>query len=419
MNSFRIDLVSTGEEILRGEVIDTNAAFASEVLDEKGFHIGRRYTCGDDPKELKDTLEAAVVDSAAVIVCGGLGPTIDDRTADALSALLGRPLITDRKFLKELKDRFNKMGIKFGENQARQARRPENSEFIPNPKGTAPGIFASTDDGKLLFCLPGPPREFKPMIVDEVIPRLTQHQTSLGHSIHTETKTLRAFGAGEGYLAEKLGDLEAEVHGLSLGFRAALPEVHIKLRVSGLSSDKAGRALEQAELLARQRIGRFIFGTGQKSLPELVVDMLRDKALTLALAESCTGGLVAKLITDVPGASEVFSMSAVTYSNKSKSAMLQVPPKIIDEHGAVSQHTVKAMAQGARAIADSSIAVAITGIAGPGGGTEKKPIGTVWFALADEHTCKTTLKSFPNLGRDSLRSWAAYYALDLVRRAIA
>ncbi len=418
-NFFRVSLVSTGEEILRGEVLDTNASFASELLDDNGFSIYRRYTCGDEPKEIQETIHDAVRDADVVIICGGLGPTLDDRTVDAVSAVLSRPVETDENFVLELKTLFKKMGIKFSSNQARQARRPENAEFIPNPHGTAPGIIAVTDDGKLLFCLPGPPREFKPMMKDRVLPRLLQHATSLGQNTQATTVTLRAFGAGEGLLAEMLGDLESEIKGLRLGFRAALPEIHIKLRMTGLDTDDTEKALTMAQDLVRQRIGRFLFGNGEKPMAEVVLDLLKDKNMTLAVAESCTGGLVAKLLTDVPGASEVFLLSAVTYSNESKSVMLNVPSEIIEKHGAVSQQCVKAMAQGVRARANSSIAVAVTGIAGPGGGTENKPIGTVWFAMADEHTCKTTLKSFPNLGRDSLRAWASYYALDLIRRSIA
>ncbi len=410
----RVSIVSTGEEILRGEVLDTNAAFAAAALDERGFALGPRFTCGDAASELEATLRAAL-DTAEVVVCsGGLGPTVDDRTLEAAAAVLGVALQPAPDLLAALRAKFTAAGLPFTDNQARQARLPRGAESLANPHGTAPGIAASSG-GRWLFCLPGPPREFRPMLQQAVLPRLDRLR---GAAAPIRQRLLRAFGRGEGWLADRLGPLEDELPGLELGFWAATPEIHIKLRTRGLAAEPAAELLDRAEALVRERLGRHVFASGQTGLPETVLDLLRDRDLTLAAAESCTGGLVGKLLTDVPGSSAVFLLSAVTYADEAKQRLLGVAPELLAAHGAVSEECVRAMAAGARRLAESDLALAITGIAGPGGASPDKPVGTVWFATAGADGVQTKLRRFPAFERDAIRLLAAYSALDLIRRRV-
>ncbi len=413
----RVSIVSTGEEILRGEVLDTNAAFASELLDDAGFAMGRRYTCGDAQEELTATLAAALAEADAVICCGGLGPTSDDRTAEAAAEVAGVDLITDPDLLSELKEKFAAYGLPFTDNQARQAQLPAGAEAVPNPRGTAAGIACRIGQVRL-YCLPGPPREFRPMLEQDILPRLLHARAELAEQSHAAVRVLRTFGRGEGALADAVGDLEAEVPHLELGYRAAMPEIHVKLRARRPTRAEAEAVLDRAEALVRERLGVVVFGRGQQGVAAATLALLQERDLTLAAAESCTGGLVGKLLTDVPGASASFLMSAVTYANQAKQAILGVPAEVIAEHGAVSEACALAMAEGARARSGADLAVAVTGIAGPDGGTEDKPVGTVWFATAGPDGTRSKLRTFPPFDRESLRRLAAHAAIDLIRRRL-
>lgn len=411
----RLSLVSTGEEILRGEVLDTNAAFAADLLDQHGFVLVRHHTTGDDLEAIAETFRLALAEATLVIASGGLGPTQDDRTVEALAQVAEVPLVEDAAIRRGLSERFQSLGLLFTENQLRQARLPAGALAIPNPRGTAPGIDFSFG-GKRVFCLPGPPREFEPMLTEAVLPPLKTERARREPAIARGCRVLRVFGRGEGHLAHELDDLPHRIPNLELGFRATMPEVHIKLRLARPTAAEVARALDEAEALARERLGPHVFASNSRSLPEVVLDLLRERHQTLALAESCTGGLCAKLLTDVPGSSDVLLLSAVTYADRAKQAVLGVDPALLEAHGAVSAECARAMAEGARRVAQSDIAVAITGIAGPAGGSTEKPVGLVYFALADAAGTITRERRFGPLSRDFIRRLAAHTALDLVRR---
>ncbi|MBN2497867.1 MAG: competence/damage-inducible protein A [Deltaproteobacteria bacterium] len=414
----RVSLVSTGEEILRGEVLDTNAALAAAKLDARGFALVRRHTCGDGLDGIRETLELALAEADAVIVCGGLGPTADDRTAEALARALGVALETDQDLLRAIEARFASLGIPFTPNQARQARLPAGAESIENRAGTAPGISARSEGGAQVFCLPGPPLEYRSMLEDRVLPELESLRAKQGESAVFARRVLRVFGRGEGAVEDALGDLESEVPGLELGFRAALPEIHLKLRARADTGERAEELIEQAAKLARARLGADLFSEHDRSLPECVVEALIARGLTLAAAESCTGGLLGKLVTDVPGASETFLLSAVTYANQAKQDVLGVEADLLREHGAVSAECAQAMARGVRRIAKADIGLSTTGIAGPTGGSTDKPVGTVFVGLSTSEGTTARKLRFPPRDRDFIRRLAAHAALDLLRREV-
>jgi nicotinamide-nucleotide amidase len=413
----RVDLISTGDEILYGEVVDTNTSRAASLLFDHGFKVGRHHTCGDDLDDLTATLKLALQEADAVICCGGLGPTQDDRTLEAVAAALGVELGDDPGLLEELKQKLEKVGVAFTQNQARQARLPRGARSMPNNHGTAPGVEARGEKG-LLFCLPGPPAEYRPMLQEQVLPRLLEEKSRGAVEDVTAVRTLRLFGRGEGWVEDALGDLPDRVGGLSIGFRAAMPEVHVKLKAVGSTAAETQATLDTAEKLAREKLGHLVFATGDQSFPAAVVEMLKERGMTLAAAESCTGGLLGKLITDVPGSSAVFLLSAVTYANEMKAKLLKVPHEIIQAHGAVSAKCATAMAEGIRALSGADLAVAVTGIAGPDGGTKEKPVGTLYFSVSDAEGTVTKHRFFPARDRDFIRRLSAHTALYFIRRRV-
>lgn len=412
----RVSIVSTGEEVLRAEIQDENARFLSCALLELGLEVGRRFTCGDALADVVRTLEQALADCDVLIGSGGLGPTSDDRTLEALSAVLQAPLEICPEMLERLRGMFASLGMPFTENQARQARRPAGALFLENEVGTAPGI-AARGRGVEIFWLPGPPAELTRMFERQVMPRLERMRQERFANERAAHRTLCLFGRGEGWVEDRLAPLEASMPDVSWGYRAHLPEIQVKLY--GRSADGAALAerLDRAEAEVRARLGDVVFSTGA-SLAETVLGLLRQHGLTLAAAESCTGGLIAKQLTDVPGASASFLLSAVTYANAAKETVLDVSPEILRAHGAVSEACARAMAEGARRVSGADLAVSATGIAGPDGGTPEKPVGLVHFALAHPAGTTASRRVFRHRSRDAVRALAAGHALDMVRRHV-
>lgn len=413
----RVDLISTGDEVLFGEIVDTNKAHAAALLSDHGFGVRRHWTCGDGLADLTSVLQQALAKADAVICCGGLGPTPDDRTAEAAAQALGVDLRIDPDVLTELRARFEALGLPITANQEHQARLPAGAAALDNPAGTAPGIEARQGD-VLLFCLPGPPAEFLPMLAGPVLSRLKQERRRRGDQRLCRVRVLRVFGKGEGWIADRLEGFEDACSGLGLGFQAVLPEVHLKLRARADDQAAADTMLDRAEAWVRERLGDLVHGVGDQSLAAGLLDLCRARGLSLAVAESCTGGLVGTLLTDVPGASDVFMLSAVTYANPLKHKLLGVPTAVLDRHGAVSAQCARAMAAGVRELAGSHIGLAVTGVAGPGGGTAEKPVGTVYFGICDEAGSDTKHRVFAFRDRGFIRKLAAFSAMALVRRRI-
>jgi nicotinamide-nucleotide amidase len=405
-------IVSIGNELLIGHTADTNATYISQQLLSIGLPVVSVYTVGDDVGQIARALKRAAEDACFVIATGGLGPTDDDLTRQAFSELLNAKLQLDSKLLEDIRRFFEKRGLPMPEKNAIQAHIPAGAQPIENPIGTAPGIFAKMQN-KLLFALPGVPVEMKQMFEASVLPRLKQQ----GGKGFTVVRKVRCFGAGESVIAEKLGNLMARQ-------RNPLINSTVDSGVITLHVVADAKTKQQAEQLAKKDIehlksllGDLIFGTDDQTLPEVVGGLLAQKHKTIAVAESCTGGLLAKLFTDIPGSSAYFTHGWITYSNNAKTEQLGIAPRAIEKNGAVSELVASAMALAARQKAQSNFAIAITGIAGPAGGTEQKPVGLVYISVSSDNNCQTKRFLFSHT-RDIIRHRAALTALNMLRLAL-
>jgi nicotinamide-nucleotide amidase len=411
--SLRCEILSTGDEVLTGQIADTNAAFLADQLGSLGLEVVRHTTVGDDRATLADAFRALGARADVVLCTGGLGPTIDDLTTEVAADVLGVGFRLDEPALARMESLWRRRGLAMPENNRKQAMLPEPAEVLANPIGTAPG-FAVKIDRAWFFFMPGVPREMKRMFAEQVVPRV---QALRGEATVFEVRVLRSFGLTESATDQALAGLEAQFPGVKLGFRAHFPEIQIKLTVKGPDVAEARARLDAATAEVLRRVGTRVF-SDSAPLEQVVGEKLRAHGATLATAESCTGGLVAEMITRVPGSSEYFDRSFVTYSNRAKVEMLGVDEAILIEHGAVSEPTARAMAEGARARAGTTYAVALTGIAGPGGGTADKPVGLVWVALAGPDGTAVRRLDIP-FQREQVRGLSAMAALEMLRRALS
>jgi nicotinamide-nucleotide amidase len=335
---------------------------------------------GDDFAAIKSRLHYLLTFTDAVICTGGLGPTADDITTAAIARAFDLPLFTDEGVLQSIRDRFTQYHLPWIENNAKQAVFPQGSEVILNPIGTAPG-FALQVSGKLIFVIPGVPSETRRMLPEGVLPILRRYfPQNDGHSLK---QTIKTFGLGEGAVDKKLADVNFEALGVSVGFYPVFPENHVVLIARSDSLEQAQKNLQKAQDEVTARLSDFIFSYGEQTLEEMIAAELIQKKLTIAVAESCTGGLIANRLTDVSGSSVYFERGLVTYSNEAKISMLKVSVDLIEKHGAVSEETARGMAEGVRRLAGTNLGLSSTGIAGPTGGTKEKPVGTVYIALTD------------------------------------
>jgi nicotinamide-nucleotide amidase len=410
----RAEILTVGDEILTGKIVDTNSSLVIRKLLAAGVPVRRIQTCGDDEADLVATLAAAVAAADLLVVVGGLGPTDDDRTTSAAARVFGRKLVRDERSLALLKERFAAYAIPFTANNEKQAWFPEGATILTNTAGTAPG-FAMRDGEKLAFFLPGPPREVEPMLDLSVVPMV---RTNLGFAAVVRPRVYKTFGLTESQLDATIAGKPLDLPGCAVGMRAHFPEIHLHVTVEAENADEADRLAREADAWARGHLGDLIFSDEpDRGLEDIVVGLLIARAKTLALAESCTGGMIGEMITRVPGASDVFDRGCVVYSNTAKTDLLGVPETLLAEHGAVSEACAVAMARGARERAGTDLAVAVTGIAGPGGGTPEKPVGTVFIALTDGG--RTACRPFGfRGGRPWVRTLSAYAALDGLRRLL-
>ena len=405
-------IVTIGNELLNGHTTDTNATFICQKLLSIGVPVVSVYTVGDDISQIVSALKRAAEDADIVIVTGGLGPTDDDLTRQAFAEFLGVKLILDESLLANIRNFFEKTNLPMPERNAIQAHIPSGAQPVENPLGTAPGIFAEYQK-KLLFALPGVPFEMKQMLENSIMP-LIQRQ---GDDTFTVIRKVRCFGAGESVIAEKLGDLMNRQRNpiINSTVNAAVITLHV---VASAKSKQQAEQLAQKDIdHLKSLLGDLIFGLDDQTLPEVVGRLLASQHKTIATAESCTGGLVAKLITDIPGASDYFTYGWVTYSNKAKVEQLGILPELIEKYGAVSEQVDSAMAQAAKQKAKSDFAIAITGIAGPTGGTEQKPVGLVFISVCSDNNCLTKQFYFSQT-RDIIRQRAALTALNMLRLAL-
>lgn len=408
----RVALLNTGSELLLGDVQDRHLVFIAREIFPLGLRINEQRTVPDG-SAIRDALSELFSRSEILFVSGGLGPTTDDITREIVADLLGLELRKDSELLASLKHRLATRGIKWTSRIARQADVPVGAQVLANENGSASGLYLKANinpriPSPHLFVLPGPPRELQPMFRDSVISMLR----SIAPPPETaDCRIYRITGIGESLVEEAIGEKILAIPGIELGYCARPGDVDV--RIIGETE-----ALDRANTIITAALRASIYSITGEDLEEVLVKLLTAKNETLAVAESCTGGLLANRITNVPGASEVFVAGYVTYANAAKIDILSVDPKLIERHGAVSEPVVRAMAEGARARAKSTYALATTGIAGPGGGLPNKPVGTVYIALAsaDSETISKKL-FFPN-DRETFKQQTAQAAFDLLRRRL-
>lgn len=407
----RIELLNTGTELLLGNTVNTHAAWFGRELFKLGLRIARQTTVPDG-EAIREAMAEAVTRADALIVTGGLGPTSDDLTREITAEVLGLDLITDEAALRSLEAFFALRGRPMADANLKQVLIPVGADVLPNANGTAPGVYVPPRlNGRshcAVFLLPGPPRELYPMVHAEVIPRL---RALSGVETPPSVLELKFTGIGESDFHQGIDSRLAEIPGLEYGYCAHIGEVD--LRLIGTPE-----ALAQGHAIALAAFQPFLISDDGSSLEETVVRLLTEKRLTLATAESCTGGLISNRITDVPGASGVFTHGFITYANEAKVSLLGVSPADLEAHGAVSETVARQMAAGALQASGADLAVAVTGIAGPGGGSDEKPVGTAWIGLAARGSETVAFKVFHPRNRHDFKLAVSQAALDALRRKL-
>ena len=371
------EIVSVGTELLLGQIVDTNATHLAQILSRVGITSHFRTTVGDNPERLKDTLTLALSRADLILTIGGLGPTADDLTKEAVAEVLNVELVEDQTHRKWLHERVGSQEA-VPESFWKQAQVPDEGRGLPNPNGTALGALFEKN-GKVVICLPGPPNEMIPMTEQSVEPYLRE-RTSGNRSL-IQSRTLRIVGMGESKVEAQVRDLMASDNPTVAPY-AKTGEVHLRITARAPSPEEAFALIAPREAALRERLGDVVYGVDGETLESVVVGLLNLLGQSLAAAESCTGGLISKRLTDVPDASRVFGLALVTYSNEAKTEFLGVPEELIARVGAVSPEVARAMAVGAKQAGKADIGISVTGIAGPGGGSDAKPVGTVHIGLA-------------------------------------
>jgi len=408
----RVEVLNTGTELLLGSVLNTHPRIFAEALWPLGLRLQRQVTVPDGGEGIRGALEDAFGRAEIVLMTGGLGPTTDDISREAVAELLGLEMIHDETVMDAIRARFARRGLEMSARNARQAQRPPQAIVLPNNHGTAPGLYLPPQPWRggetpHLFLLPGPPRELQPMFIEGVLPILQQ---VVAPRPTVEMRVFRTSGLGESNVEQMVGEPLLAL-GIELGYCARPGEVDLRTIGAPAVLDEAARIIEE-------KLGPHIVTRDQRTLEKVVVDMLTERHETLAVAESCTGGFLAHRVTNVPGASVVFVEGFVTYANAAKTRALGVDPALIEAHGAVSESVARAMAEGARRYSQADHALSTTGIAGPGGGTEEKPVGTVFIALATKLGPTVVERHRFGSNRENFKDHATQAALNLLRRAM-
>lgn len=408
----KIGILVVGDELTRGMIADANASFMARAFQEEGWEVSFVVLSGDGGEDIATALHFLLLRSRAVVVTGGLGPTADDRTTESLARALGRGCYLDKEVLRWIRERFAFMGFPWTENNAKQAVFPEGAEPVENPVGTAWG-YVLEEAGKIVAVLPGVPSEVKRLFPEGILPRLRRWFSGTGEG--PPRRTVKMFGLSESRIDETLSGVDFSSLGVSLGFYPRFPENHLVLTARHTERAVAEEHLARAVERVRECLGKYIFAYDEETLEGMVAALLTERKKTLAVAESCTGGLVADRLTDVPGSSAWFERGLVVYSNASKEELLRVPPSVLREYGAVSGETARIMAEGVRSLAGTDLGLSTTGIAGPAGGTDLKPVGTVFIAVAGDKG--TVCREFRfRWGRRRVKEISAQWALEMMRR---
>lgn len=407
----KVEFITTGNEILSGLTVDTNFSWAADKFSTNGIITSYHVTVSDDKDDITAAYLAASKRSGFIIVTGGLGPTDDDLTAETAAGFFGVDLSFDESSYGELREKLRKRGRKVLDVHRKQALFPLGSEIIRNNTGTSNG-FKFIFQGSAYYFLPGVPREFKSMIEDFVLPDVL---SSSGENNYLLQKVIKTVGLGESEVAVKLQDLNIEDADFS--YRIKFPEIHLKLVARSSSKEEAEKIINKNCEEINKQLGDFIYSDSDQSMEKVVADLLLKNKLTIATAESCTGGLLGNLLTDIPGSSEYFLGGVVSYTNESKSRLLGVEDGLFEKVGAVSDEVVRQMASGIRRENSSDIGVGISGIAGPGGGTEEKPVGTVYIGVDYMNHVYSYRYNFHGTRKD-IKLASAVNALDIVRNLI-
>lgn len=404
------EIIAVGSELLTPYRLDTNSLFLTAELNRSGFRVRRKHVVGDHDEDLRQVFRGALERVELVISSGGLGPTQDDLTRETVSDLLGRKLKLNETILRGIQERFRSFGRTMPDVNGRQAMVPEGAEPLENTRGTAPGLWIE-QNGKVVVLLPGPTSELQAMFVREVKPRLARR----GGNLRLYTRDLRITGLPESEVDQRVSPIYKQYPGAETTILSAPGEIQLHPRV--WSDDKAAATKLLDELVERFRmaLGENLFSTSGEALETVVAGELQEHRATVAVAESCTGGMLAARLTNVPGSSSYFRGGVVSYSNDLKSAWVDVPKELIEAKGAVSAEVALAMAHGIRQQTNATLGVGVTGIAGPGGGTPEKPVGLVHIAVVNEKSAKERTFRFPG-DRDRIRHQATQAALDMVRR---
>lgn len=408
----QLEIVTIGTELLLGFTIDTNGAELGRQLASLGIRVVRRTSVADRPDEIREAVASALARTGAVITTGGLGPTRDDITKHVIARLYGWPLDFDEGLWQALVERYRRRGRVPAESNRSQAEVPRGAVVLPNRWGSAPGLWLEGDPG-LVIMLPGVPLEMRNLLADAVVPRLAAR----GGAGVIRSRTVRVTGIPESTLAERMGEIETAIAPLTLAYLPGLDGVDLRLTAWSLPAAEADARLERAVAEVRDRAGNVVYGEEADDLAALVLERARRRGVRLAVAESCTGGILGGRLTDTPGSSDVFAGGVIAYEDAAKERLLGVPRALLDAHGAVSEAAAVAMAQGAVARLGVDLAVSVTGIAGPGGGSETKPVGTVWFGIADRVGATATHAILIGT-RAEIRHRAAQAALFLLFRRL-
>jgi nicotinamide-nucleotide amidase len=407
------EIVAIGTEILLGDLVDTNSAWLSQRLAALGVNVYRHTAVGDNRERIVAALGEAAARSDLVVTSGGLGPTSDDLTHECLSLLTGRPLAEYPEARRHVDEMFRRFGRKPTPSNYKQALFPEGSRLIPNPLGTAMGALLE-HEGTLFATFPGVPGEMRTMFEETLAPAIRERTEGT-----IVSRTLWFVGIGESALAERVQDL-LDARDPTVAPLAGEGKVRLRITTRAATPEEAREKIKPVEREILSRLGRYYFGRDDETLESAVGRLLRERGETLAVAESCTGGLLAKRLTDIPGSSEYFREGIVAYSNEAKERLLMVPRELLVEHGAVSEPVARRMAEGVRKLSGADYGLSVTGIAGPGGGTEEKPVGLVWVGVADgreSEAVRLDLSAWAR-SRAAIRERSANMALDLLRRAL-
>jgi nicotinamide-nucleotide amidase len=422
LNPRQVELITIGDELLLGFTIDTNAAYISRVLAAKGIEIVRRTTVGDEADRIAAAVREALDRTGAVITTGGLGPTSDDLTKPSIAHIFGREMKLDESIAAQLEQRWRARfpTSVFPATNRTQAEIPEGAQVLTNRHGSAPGIWLEDDRGRWVAMMPGVPREMRGMLAEEVLPAIEARAGSAETVILSGT--LRTTGIAESAIAELLGphflgDPRTEAGSLPLAYLPGVNGVDLRVTAKGLPPDRANMLVADAILKLKSRVGAYAYGEDDADLAAVVLDRCRELKLTLAVAESCTGGMLGERLTNIPGSSDVFLGGVIAYHNDVKKELLGVTANDLEKYGAVSEAVALQMAAGIRERTGADVGVSVTGIAGPGGGTPEKPVGLMWVAV---HASEAKARRFHVGGdRAEIRQRGAQAALEMVRRALS